>query len=72
MIDGDSYVNIIAKSAVERMNLKAEPHPQLYNVLGLTKTAQLVTKYCLMSIQFLSYRDYIWCDVLVLAPPTSC
>jgi len=38
----------------------------------LTKTAQLVTKYCLMSIQFLSYRDYIWCDVLVMAPATSC
>lgn len=28
MIDGGSYVNIISKSAIEKMDLKIEPHPQ--------------------------------------------
>jgi len=32
MIDGESYVNIISKTVVEKMGLKAEPHPQPYNV----------------------------------------
>ena len=32
MIDGDSYVNIVTKTTIEKMTLKVEPHPQLYNV----------------------------------------
>ena len=32
MIDGGSCVNIIVKLVVDRMNLKAEPHSQSYNV----------------------------------------
>lgn len=31
MIDIDSCVNIISKSAAEKMNLKIEPHLQVYN-----------------------------------------
>jgi len=42
MIDGGSYVNIITNSAVERMNLKAEPHPQSYKVTWVDKTTHSV------------------------------
>jgi len=32
MIDRDSCANIIAKTALEKMGLKVEPHPYPYNV----------------------------------------
>ena len=51
MIDGGSCVNIIAKSTVEWMNLKGEPHPQPYNVTWVDKIAY----YVFQSIQLLSY-----------------
>jgi len=33
MIDGGSCVNIITKTALEKMGLKAEPYPQPYSEL---------------------------------------
>ena len=42
MIDGGSYVNIIAQSVVDRMNLKAKPHPQPYNVNCVDKLLNLL------------------------------
>jgi len=50
MIDGDSCVNIIAKTAVERINLKVEPHSPPYNIAWVDKTAQSVTQCCLVLI----------------------
>jgi len=32
LIDVDTCANIIAKTALEKMSLKAEPHPHPYNV----------------------------------------
>jgi len=55
MIDGGSFVNIISKTAVEKMGLKAEPHPQPYNVTWVGKTAQSVTQRCRVPIQMSSY-----------------
>ena len=46
MIDGGSCPNIIAKTALEKMGLKAEPHPHLYNVNWVDKTAQSITQRC--------------------------
>jgi len=43
IINGESCVNIISKTVVEKMGLKAEPHPQSYNVTWANKTAQSVT-----------------------------
>jgi len=59
MTDGGSCMNIITKSAVDRMNLKGEPPSQLYNVIWVDKTTQSITQRCLVSIQFLSYHDCI-------------
>jgi len=46
MIDRGSCVNIIAKTALEKMGLKAEPYPHLYNVNWVDKTAQSITQRC--------------------------
>ena len=49
---------MIAKSVVERMNLKVEHHPQPY-ITWVNKIAQSITQYCLVPIQFSSYEDCI-------------
>ena len=43
MIDVVSCVNIIAKTALEKMSLKAEPHRHLHNVNWVDKIAQFIT-----------------------------
>ena len=43
MIDVGSCANIITKTALEKMGLKAEPHPHPYNVNWVDKTAQSIT-----------------------------
>ena len=42
MIDGGSCVNIIAKTPINKMGLKTEPHPQPYNVTWVDKMAQAI------------------------------
>ena len=43
MIDGSSCANIIVKTALEKMGVKAEPHPHPYNVNWVDKSAQSIT-----------------------------
>ena len=43
IIDGGSSANIIAKTALEKMSLKVEPHPHPYNVDWVDKNAQSIT-----------------------------
>jgi len=64
MIDGGSCANIIAKTAREKMSLRAEPHPHSYNVNWVDKITQSITQRCQVSIHMSSYEDHIWCDVL--------
>ena len=46
MIDGGSCANIIAKTALEKIGLKAELHPHPHNVNWVDKTAQFITQCC--------------------------
>ena len=39
MIEGGSCVNIIAKTTIKKIGLKAEPHTQPYNVTWVDKMA---------------------------------
>ena len=63
MIDGGSCANIIAKTTLEKMGLKAEPHLHPY-MNWADKTAQCITQCCQVPIHISSYEDHIWCDVL--------
>ena len=58
-------MNIITKSVIERMNLKVEPDPQSY-ITWVDKIAQFVTQRCIVHLQFSSYEDRVWCDVLAM------
>jgi len=64
MIDEGSCVNIIAKTALEKMSLKVGPHPHSYNTNWVNKTAQSVTQCSHVPIHMSSYEDRVWCDVL--------
>ena len=43
LIDVGSCVNIIVKTTLEKMGLKAELHPHTYNVNLVNKSAQSIT-----------------------------
>ena len=64
MIDEGSCANIIAKTALEKMGLKAELHPYPHNVNWVDKTAQSITQCCQVPIHMSSYEDHICCDIL--------
>jgi len=64
IIDRGSCVNIMPTTAIEKMGLKAEPHPQPYNITWVDKNFHSIAQCCCVSIQFSSYHARIWCDVL--------
>jgi len=64
IIDGGSCVNIIVETAIEKMGLKAKPHPQPYNVTWVDKTVQAITQLCQVPIHMSSYHDQVWYDIL--------
>ncbi|KAK8951621.1 hypothetical protein KSP39_PZI004098 [Platanthera zijinensis] len=63
-IDSGSCVNIVAQKGLERMQVKAEPHPHPYRVTWVDKTAIQVTQRCLVPITIASFQDQVWCDVI--------
>ncbi|XP_057983708.1 uncharacterized protein LOC131168360 [Malania oleifera] len=64
IIDGGSYMNVISKSASEKLNLKVEPHPQPYKVAWVNAATMPVGYRSLVPIKIADYEDEIWCDVL--------
>ncbi|PKA46484.1 hypothetical protein AXF42_Ash012617 [Apostasia shenzhenica] len=64
IIDSGSCMNVLAMSAIARMKLKAETHPQPYKVAWVNETMIPVTQRCLVPIQLGTYSEKIWCDVL--------
>jgi len=50
MIDEDNCVDIIVKTALEKMDFKAEPHPHPNNVNWVGKTTPSITQRCQVPI----------------------
>ncbi|KAK8929046.1 hypothetical protein KSP39_PZI017906 [Platanthera zijinensis] len=63
-IDSGSCVNIVAQKGLDRMQVKAEPHPHPYRIIWVDKTAIQVTQRCLVPITIASFEDQVWCDVI--------
>ncbi|KAK8923695.1 hypothetical protein KSP39_PZI019139 [Platanthera zijinensis] len=63
-IDSGSCVNIVAQKALDRMQVRAEPHPHPYRVVWVDKTAIQVTQRCLVPLTIASFQDKVWCDVI--------
>ncbi|XP_057958649.1 uncharacterized protein LOC131151421 [Malania oleifera] len=64
IIDGGSCMNVISKSAAEKLRLKTEPHSNPYNVAWVNAMTMPVSHRCLVPIKIGEYEDQIWCDVL--------
>ena len=64
IIDGGSCMNVISKSASEKLGLKVEPHPQPYKVAWVDTTTKPVSHRGLVPIKIADYEDQIWCDTL--------
>jgi len=60
----DGAMNVVSKSAIARLNLKVEPHPQPFRGDWVDKTTLPVTERCLVPIQLGDYKDEVDCDVL--------
>lgn len=59
-------MNIVAKTALNRIKLTSEPYPSPCRVAGVEKTTIPITKLCLVPLNFAIYRDHMWCDILLM------
>lgn len=59
MIDGGSYVNINSKSAVEKMGLKTEPHPQTHVTHNLFSFQVIVIVFGVISYTWTLHVSYL-------------
>ena len=64
VIDDGSTMNVVAKAAIKRCHLKAEPQPHPFKVAWVNKTHLTVTHRCKIPIQIGGYKDEVFCDVL--------
>ncbi|XP_058103238.1 uncharacterized protein LOC131246829 [Magnolia sinica] len=64
IVDSGSCQNVISTSTLDRLKLKSTPHPDPYKVSWVDKTSLPVTQQCLVPIEFGSYKESLWCDVL--------
>ena len=55
---------VVSKDAIKLLNLKVEPHPNLFRVAWVNYHTFPVTQSCLVSIQMGDYKDEIYFDVL--------
>uniref|UniRef100_A0A2N9IMT1 Reverse transcriptase zinc-binding domain-containing protein n=1 Tax=Fagus sylvatica TaxID=28930 RepID=A0A2N9IMT1_FAGSY len=59
-----SCINAVSSSLVTRLGVKLIPHPNPYKVSWVDTSSIDIKERCLLPIQFMSYKDEIWCDVI--------
>ncbi|XP_038983814.1 alpha-ketoglutarate-dependent dioxygenase alkB homolog 3-like [Phoenix dactylifera] len=64
IIDSGSCINAVSISIVSRLGLKPTPHPNPYKVSWVDTSSIAINERCLVPIQFLSYEDDVWCDIV--------
>ncbi|XP_022889497.1 uncharacterized protein LOC111405037 [Olea europaea var. sylvestris] len=64
IVDSSSCINAVSVATVSRLGLQPVPHPQPYNVSWVDTSSIAINERCLVPIQFLEYKDHIWCDVI--------
>ncbi|KAG6732889.1 hypothetical protein I3842_01G199200 [Carya illinoinensis] len=64
IVDSGSCINVVSVTTVSHLGLQSVPHPQPYSVSWVDTSSIAVKERCLVPIQFLEYKDHIWCDVI--------
>ncbi|CAL8990389.1 unnamed protein product [Prunus brigantina] len=65
VIDNGSCINVVSTLTVSRLGLSPEKHLAPYKVAWIDDTSSIpVTQRCHVPIQFSSYKDHVWCDVV--------
>ncbi|RVW96613.1 Transposon Ty3-G Gag-Pol polyprotein [Vitis vinifera] len=65
IIDGGSSLNIASQELVEKLNLKAERHPNPFRVAWVNDTSIPVSFRCLVTFLFgKDFVESVWCEVL--------
>uniref|UniRef100_A0A2N9IG07 RNA-directed DNA polymerase n=1 Tax=Fagus sylvatica TaxID=28930 RepID=A0A2N9IG07_FAGSY len=64
IIDSGSCINAVSSNLVTRLGVKLIPHPNPYKVSWVDTSSIDIKERCLLPIQFMSYKDEIWCDVI--------
>nr|GEY21397.1 putative reverse transcriptase domain-containing protein [Tanacetum cinerariifolium] len=68
IIDGGSCENVVSTYMVEKLGMKTEDHPELYQLTWLKKGNNVkVSKCCLVQFSIgKSYKDKVWCEVILM------
>jgi len=64
IVDSGSCINTVSFSLVSKKELKMVPHPSPCKVAWVNATSMEVNERCLVHVQFATYKDKIWCNVI--------
>ena len=63
-MDCDSCINVVASKLITTLGLKSVKHPNLYKITLIDATSMETHERCQIPIQFVTYIDNVWCDIL--------
>ena len=66
IVDSESCINAVSSSLISKIGLKTVSHPNPYKVTWINTTSMEVNERCLVPVQFVTYKDKIWCDVITM------
>ncbi|KAL7114961.1 hypothetical protein ACP275_04G154100 [Erythranthe tilingii] len=59
-----SCINVVSTHTISLLSLTPVKHPQPYRVAWIETSSIPVTRRCKVPIQFLSFKEDVWCDVV--------
>jgi len=66
IVDSRSCINVGSSSLILKIGLKMVPYPSPYKVVWVNAASMEMNKRCLVPVQFATYKDKIWCDVITM------
>ncbi|KAK0601962.1 hypothetical protein LWI29_029106 [Acer saccharum] len=64
LVDSGSYINVVSAQTINKLGLKPVNHLEPYRVSWIDTSSIPVTQQCQVPIQFSSYQENVWCDVV--------
>ena len=64
IVDSGSCINIIASKLITTLGMRLIKHPNPYKVTWIDATSIDIHERCQIPIQFATYTDNVWCNIL--------